>query len=95
MNDTDYIYYREYWVGDSRDGSLINGDGYHYYRMEQGGKIVEAYEYYEQDDGIAIVSPLPEMNQVHWINDLGFEDMEILDSITPAEFDRIKEIGKD
>ena len=92
MSQTDYSYYREYWVGDSRDGSLVNGDGYHYYRMEKDGKIIEAYEYYEQDDGIGVVSPLPEMNGVNWLTDLGFEDMEILDPVKQSEFERIREM---
>ena len=89
MTENEFLYYREYWVGDSRDGNLINGDGYHYYRMQKGGKIVEAYEYYEQDDGICVVSPLPEMTNVNWMKDLGFEDMEILDPISKSEFERI------
>lgn len=84
------IFTREYWTGDSRDGNLVNGDGYHYYRMSRDGKILEAYEFYEKDDGTEVVSPLPEMRDVDWIKDLGFEDMEILDMISEAEYERIK-----
>ena len=37
-----FIYTKEYWTGDSRDGAVVNGDGYHYYRMSDKGLIVEA-----------------------------------------------------
>lgn len=84
---------REYWTGDSRDGILVNGDGYHFYRMTKAGQILEAYEYYETEDGREFVSPLPEMLHVHWIDDLGFEDFEALDMIKEYDFQRIKEIS--
>lgn len=83
---------REYWTGDSRDGRLINGDGYHYYRITETGIIKEAYEYYEHDDGTEVVSPLPEMQNVDWYNDLGFEDLDALDMVTESDFSRIKAI---
>ncbi len=85
-------YAREYWTGDSRDGRLVNGDGYHYYRFSGSGLIIEAYEYYEHDDGTEVVSPLPEMQNVDWYKDLGFEDLDALDLITEADFSRIKSI---
>lgn len=84
---------REYWTGDSRDGVLVNGDGYHFYRMTEAGQILEAYEYYETEDGREFVSPLPEMLRVHWIEDLGFEDFEALDVIKEYDFQRIKDIA--
>ena len=84
---------REYWTGDSRDGILVNGDGYHFYRMTEAGQILEAYEYYETEDGREFVSPLPEMLRVHWIEDLGFEDFEALDLIKEYDFQRIKDIA--
>lgn len=87
------LFAREYWTGDSRDGELVNGDGYHYYRMTKSGKILEAYEFYELDDGREHASPLPEMLNVHWIEDLGFEDFEALDIIKEIEFSRIKSIA--
>ncbi|MBI2601838.1 MAG: hypothetical protein HYW48_02175 [Deltaproteobacteria bacterium] len=91
MNATDgYIFKREYWVGDSRDGVIINGDGYHFFRMLPVGLILEAYEMYENEEGDEVVTPLPEMNNVHWINDLGFKDLEDLDEIDEREFSRIK-----
>lgn len=92
-NPADEQYAREYWTGDSRDGVLVNGDGYHYYRMTKSGKILEAYEYYETEDGREFVSPLPEMLNVHWIDDLGFEDFEALDIIKEFDFVRIKEVS--
>ena len=87
------VFAKEYWTGDSRDGVLENGDGYHYYRMTKSGKILEAYECYELEDGRECVNPLPEMLNVQWINDLGFDDFEALDSIKELEFSRIKDIA--
>jgi hypothetical protein len=87
------VFAREYWTGDSRDGALVNGDGYHYYRMTKSGKILEAYECYELEDGRECANPLPEMLNVHWIEDLGFEDFEALDMIKEIEFSRIKDIA--
>ena len=86
------IYAKEYWTGDSRDGAVVNGDGYHYYRMSRHGLIMEAYEFYETDDGVEVASPLPEMQNVDWLKDLGFEDMEALDVIDEREFARIREL---
>jgi hypothetical protein len=85
------FYAKEYWNGDSRDGVLVNGDGYHYYRMTKSGKILEAYEYYETEDGQECVCPLPEMMQIHWLEDLGFEDFDALDIIKEFEFMSVKE----
>jgi len=87
----DVVFAKEYWTGDSRDGRLVNGDGYHYYRITRQGKILDAYEYYEKEDGSFVVSPLPEMRNVHWIEDMGFEDLEVLDFIPEKEYLRIKE----
>jgi hypothetical protein len=84
------IFVREYWTGDSRDGALVNGDGYHYYRMTKAGLILEAFEYYETDDGAEATAPLPEMLHVHWKDDLGFSDFEALDHISESEFNRVK-----
>lgn len=87
------LFVREYWTGDSRDGVLVNGDGYHFFRMTKPGKIVEAYECYELDDGRECVTPCPDMISVHWIDDLGYEDFEILDVVHELEFIRIKNIA--
>lgn len=86
------IFAREYWTGDSRDGHLVNGDGYHYYEMSEDGCILDAYEFYESDDGTQVVSPLPEMRNVSWMKDLGFEDWEVLDIIKKHEFERVKSL---
>ena len=51
LDDSELMYAKEYWTGDSRDGCLVNGDGYHYFRMTKDGRILEAYEYYETEDG--------------------------------------------
>ncbi len=86
----DLVFAKEYWAGDSRDGHMINGDGWHYYQMDSSGRILEAFEFYETDDGTEVVSPLPEMKDVSWTADLGFEDLEALDIIKRIEFERIK-----
>jgi hypothetical protein len=86
------IYTREYWTGDSRDGAVVNGDGYHYYRMSREGLIIEAYEFYETDDGVEVASPLPEMLNVDWMKDLGFEDLEALDIVDESEFFRVRSL---
>ncbi len=87
-----FVYAKEFWTGDSRDGVLVNGDGYHFYRMADDGKILEAYEYYEKDDGTEVVAPLPEMLQISWMEDLGFKDWEALDVISESEFERVKNL---
>ena len=84
------IFAKEYWTGDSRDGVIVNGDGFHYFRMKPTGLILEAYEVYEGEDGEEVVTPLPEMQHVDWIEDLGFEDLEALDSIIESEFMEIR-----
>jgi hypothetical protein len=91
VQKTDITWAKEYWTGDSRDGRLVNGDGYHYYQITRDGKILEAYEYYEKEDGSFVVSPLPEMRNIHWIEDLGFDDLEVLDFISESEYLRVKE----
>lgn len=87
------LFVREYWTGDSRDGAIVNGDGYHYYRITKSGKIIEAYEFYEHDDGIEIACLCPEMLNVHWLNDLGYEDYELLETVRELDFARIKELA--
>ena len=86
-------YAKEYWTGDSRDGTLVNGDGYHFYQMKGPGLIVEAYEMYETDDGQEVASPLPEMKNVDWIGDLGFEEGEALEPLSQDEFERIRALA--
>lgn len=86
-------YAKEYWTGDSRDGVLVNGDGYHFYQMKGPGLIVEAYEMYETDDGQEIASPLPEMKNVDWIGDLGFAEGEALEPLSEDEFERVRSLA--
>ncbi len=88
-----FIFMKEYWVGDSRDGVLVNGDGYHFFRMLADGLILEAFEVYENEEGEEVVTPLPEMLNVGWIKDLGFDNMEELDPIEEREFQRIKKLS--
>lgn len=92
MTEKTYIYMREYWSGDSRDGAVVNGDGYHYFRMTPAGFILEAYEYYENDDGTEIATPLPEMQNIDWIKDLGFDDLDALDKTDLIDFQRVKSL---
>ncbi len=87
-----FLFAKEYWSGDSRDGSLVNGDGCHYYRMQAGGVIIEAFEHYESEDGDEVVTPMPEMKNIGWIDDLGFDDLEALELIEEREFRRIKRL---
>jgi len=85
--------FREFWNGDSRDGKLVGGDGWHYFAMTPEGEILDAYEFYETDDGTEVISPLPEMKGVHWINDLGFEDFESLEPVDDLEFAEVRELA--
>src|SRR5512141_211415 len=87
------IFAKEYWVGDSRDGIVVNGDGYHFFRMLTDGLILEAYEVYENEEGEEVVTPLPEMHNVGWLKDLGFKDMEELDMIEEKDFLRVKKLS--
>lgn len=84
--DNRTVFCKEYWLGNSRDGVITNGEGYHFFKMTHDGTIVEAYEVYEQEDGEAVISPLPEMEQVNWLSDLGFEDWDVLENISEQEF---------
>ncbi|MCX6116466.1 MAG: hypothetical protein NT027_02910 [Proteobacteria bacterium] len=84
---------KEYWTGDSRDGCLLNGDGYHYFRLTTTGRILEAFEYYESEEGKEFACPLPEMLNVNWLQDLGFEDFEALDTIKEYDFLQVKDLA--
>jgi hypothetical protein len=92
-NTESFIFKKEFWSGDSRDGKFLNGEGYHYFKMSDDGRILEAFEVYEADSGEEKVSVVPEMINVHWINDLGFHDFDTLDELEESEFDRIREIS--
>ena len=95
MNEkiNDVQYFKEYWSGDSRDGRLVNGDGYHFYKMSNEGAILEAFEVYELEDGTEVASELPEMLNINWFNDLGFEDLETLDKVPEGDFKRVSDLA--
>lgn len=86
----DIFYTREQWFGDSRDGIVTSGEGWHYFKMTVPGKILEAYEVYETEAGDEIVTPLPDLAEIDWIHDFGFEDLEALEKIDRIVFDRVK-----
>ncbi|MBP9707134.1 MAG: hypothetical protein KBD78_05775 [Oligoflexales bacterium] len=85
-------YSKEYWTGDSRNGQLLNADGYHYFKMSELAIIEAAFEVYEQDDGDVVVTPLPEMLGVSWLEDLGYEDYDSLEKIDLEEFEYVEEL---
>jgi hypothetical protein len=92
---SDEIWYcREGWNGDSRDGQFINGEGYHYFEMKGDGHILNAFEYYETDDGEEKASIVPELIGINWFTFFGFEDEEILDILKEYQFRRVEEIAK-
>ncbi len=84
-------FYKETWAGNSRDGELVNGEGWHFFRMQQGSAISEAYELYLSEDGDEVVTILPDMVGVDWIRDFGFTDLAELEEIPEDEFIMIKE----
>ena len=53
-----FIYKKEFWSGDSRDGKFLGGEGFHYFKMSAEGKIFEAFEVYDADNGDEVVSIL-------------------------------------
>ncbi len=86
-------YVKEYWQGHSRDGRLKDGDGFHFYAMTSEGTIKEAFEVYESPDGEAIASKLPEMLNLNWQKDLGYENDELLENIEEDEFSFVKDLA--
>ncbi len=86
-------YCREYWTGDSRDGQYLNGDGYHYFQMKDDGFVIDAYEYYETDDGEERSCRLSEFVGINWFDYFGFEDDELLEEVPHQEFELIKSIS--
>lgn len=85
---------REYWTGDSKDGQFTNGDGYHYYEMKGNGDVLDAYEYYETDDGEEHVSHLPELIGVNWFSYFGFEDDELLENVAEQEYEYVRNLPR-
>jgi hypothetical protein len=92
VGSPDVIFVREYWSGDSRDGSIVNGDGYHFFKMSSPSLILEAFELYETDDGTEVVTRLPEMENIDWVTDLGFANLDDLDVISERDYQKIKDL---
>jgi len=88
--ENSFIFTKESWTGESKDGVISNGEGSHFFCMNKKGDILEAYELYESEEGYEVVTPMPEMESVNWYHDLGFEDLEILEEISANEFMQIK-----
>lgn len=85
---------REYWTGDSKDGQYTNGDGYHYYKMRRNGDVLDAFEYYETDDGEEHAAHLPELIGVNWFSYFGFEDDELLENVAEQEYEYVRNLPK-
>ncbi len=85
---------REPWFGDSRDGQLINGEGYHYFQMKGDGVIEKAVEWYESDDGEEHSTEVPELIGLNWYEFFGYDDDEILETVPPHEFSYIEQLSQ-
>lgn len=92
--DEELRYCREYWNGDSRDGQYTNGDGYHYFQMRTDGFVLDAYEYYETDDGEERATRLSEFVGLNWFETFGFEDDEILEEVPRQDFEMIRDLSQ-
>ena len=64
-NNQNCIYRKELWSGQSKDGKLVDGEGFHYFKMTNEGLILEAFECYASLVGEKVISPLPEFEIVH------------------------------
>lgn len=92
--DDDVWYCREFWSGDSRDGQYTNGDGYHYFQMKGNGTVLQAFEYYETDDGEEHSCPVPELVGINWFEFFGFDDDELLEKVPEHEFTYVEQLPK-
>lgn len=81
------LYFIEQWSGNSRDGKAQDVDGFHFLKMTPEGDILEAYEAYETEDGVNVVTKVPEMCGVNWLKDLGYQDFDDLESIREEDFE--------
>ena len=88
----DIWYARESWDGDSRDGKMQQGEGFHYLKLSADGMILQAFEWYESDSGEPHVSKVPELCKVHWIRDLGYEDFDVLQKVSKLDFEGVEEL---
>lgn len=87
-------YFKEEWFGQSRDGELEDGEGYHFLAIDELGSILEAYEYYESMEGEERVTSVPELRGKNWLKDLGYEDYEPLEEIDENIFLEIRELSQ-
>ena len=94
INPNEVWWCREYWVGDSSDGQFLNGDGYHYFKMQGNGKVLSAVEYYETDDGLEKSNILHNLVGINWFEYFGFEDDELLEKVAAHEFEFIKQLAE-
>jgi hypothetical protein len=85
------LYFKESWAGNSRDGELVGGEGWHYFRIKSGSKIVEAFELYLNEEGDDVVTILGDMVGVDWVLDFGFANLDELEEISEDEFLQVKE----
>jgi hypothetical protein len=90
----EFVYCKEGWFGNSRDGLLVGGEGYNYFEMTPQGDVLRAYEYYETDEGEERVCEVPDLIGVNWFNYFGFEDDEVLDIVNAGEFLWVEDIQK-
>jgi len=93
-NDNEIWYCREYWTGDSRDGTYLNGDGYHYFEMKGRGTVLRAFEYYETDEGEEHAMAVPELAGINWFDFFGFEDEELLEQVALREFLYVEQLAQ-
>jgi hypothetical protein len=85
-------YCKEYWHGHSRDGAFQNIEGYHYFKLNDQGDILEAFEYYESEDGEEYVVQMLDFVGINWYQDLGYQDDELLEGVSEAEFFMISKL---
>ena len=85
-------YCKEYWNGDSKDGVYVNGDGYHFYKIEGNGNIIDAFEFYESDDGEERSLHLPDLIGINWYAFFGYteNDSELLEPVPEHAFGHVK-----
>lgn len=87
-------YFKEDWYGQSRDGQVEDGEGYHFLAIQKDGLIIEAFEYYETDEGEERISSVPELRGKNWLLDLGYDDFEPLEEITERVFLEVREASQ-
>jgi hypothetical protein len=91
---SEYIYCREGWFGNSRDGMVTNTEGLNYFEMNLSGDVLRAFEYYETDEGEEKVCEAPDLVGINWFAHFGFDDDEILDIIGIGEFLWVEDLQK-